>query len=107
MDSKSLCFDVWGKMDDKNIRTFRFEPSFPSSLYFPPNPTMIISKEVHDRKNGVVLVIRKTTIKPALSTIELISDTSFSQNLQFLGDSIKEFWFFYNRNYLETPKETM
>ena len=69
---------------------------------------MIISNEVHDRKNGVVLVIRKTTIKPALSTIELISDTYFSQNLQFLGDSIKGFWFFYNnRNYLETPKETM
>ena len=69
---------------------------------------MIISNEVHDRKNGVVLVIRKTTIKPALSTIELISDTYFSHKLQFLGDSIKGFWFFYNnRNYLETPKETM
>ena len=53
MDSESLCFDVWGKMDDKNIRTFRFEPSFPSSLYFPPNPTMIISKEDYDRKYGV------------------------------------------------------
>ena len=40
-------------MDDKNIRTFRFEPSFASSLYFPPNPTMIISNEVYDRKYGV------------------------------------------------------
>ena len=84
------------------------EPLFSSSLKFPPNPTTIISKEVYERKNWVVLVIRKTSIKPASSTIELISDTYFSLKLQSLGDSIKGFWFFYNnKNYLETPKETI